>query len=184
MRKTLVLSLTILTAGTVLGQHAGHEPAADCPMKKEAAASPYSGQETRDIKALSDDERRRLLAGHGMGMALPAELNRYPGPKHVLELAGELDLRPEQIDAAETIFDAMDERARQLGRRLIELEADLDERFSRGEIDEDVLSKIVLEIGQVRGELRLTHLRAHLQMRAAMNEDQIADYDRLRGYRH
>ena len=62
-------------------------------MKKEAAASPYSGQETRDIKALSDDERRRLLEGHGMGMALPAELNRYPGPKHVLELAGELDLR-------------------------------------------------------------------------------------------
>ena len=78
----------------------------------------------------------------------------------------------------------MDERARQLGQRLIELEADLDERFSLGEIDEDALSKIVLEIGRVRGDLRLTHLRAHLQMRAAMSEDQIADYDRLRGYRH
>ncbi len=31
-------------------------------------------------------------------MALPAELDRYPGPLHVLEHAAALDLTPEQQD--------------------------------------------------------------------------------------
>ena len=45
-----------------------------------------------DIKSLSQDEQSALLAGRGMGLARPAELNGYPGPTHVLELAAQLDL--------------------------------------------------------------------------------------------
>jgi len=183
MYKTLVLTTMFLAAGAALGQHAEHDPPADCPMKNAAAPSPYVGHEEREIKALSVDDRERLLAGHGMGMALAAELNRYPGPKHVLELSEELDLRPEQVDATKTIFHAMDEEARELGRRVLGLEADLDARFATGEIDKAGLAAVVAEIGRVRGELRLCHLRAHLEMRAAMTEDQIVAYDRLRGYR-
>ena len=40
-----------------------------------------------DIKSLSQDDQSALLAGRGMGLARPAELNGYPGPAHVLELA-------------------------------------------------------------------------------------------------
>jgi hypothetical protein len=54
--------------------------------------SPYAGQELRDVKALSNADIEAYLAGKGMGYAKAAELNSYPGPKHVLELSKELDL--------------------------------------------------------------------------------------------
>ena len=40
--------------------------------------------------------RRQFLAGAGMGYAKAAELNSYPGPMHVLELADRLGLTPDQ----------------------------------------------------------------------------------------
>ena len=48
--------------------------------------------QTRLIKALSEQQIADLKAGRGMGLALPAELNGYPGPIHVLELSDELGL--------------------------------------------------------------------------------------------
>src|SRR5262249_55422706 len=58
--------------------------------------SPYAGQEQRAIKALSDEEIRDLLEARGMGLAKAAELNSYPGPLHVLQLANELGLSDAQ----------------------------------------------------------------------------------------
>ena len=54
------------------------------------AASPYAGEEGREIKALSAADVDAYLTGQGMGFAKAAELNGYAGPKHVLELAAEL----------------------------------------------------------------------------------------------
>jgi hypothetical protein len=48
--------------------------------------TPYAGQQNRTIKALSDEDIVGLLKGDGMGFAKAAELNGYPGPKHVLDL--------------------------------------------------------------------------------------------------
>ena len=183
MQSILVLWILIAPISLIGGQTPRHVPAADCPIKDAAAPAPYKGLEQREIKALSDDDHRQLLAGHGMGLALAAELNRFPGPKHVLELAGELDLSDEQIGVAQAIFDEMASRAQGLGRVVIEKEAELDAGFAAGTIDQDSLARSVLELGRLRGELRLAHLRAHLQMRAAMSEDQVVTYDRLRGYR-
>src|SRR5256886_16049718 len=59
-------------------------------------ASPYAGQETREIKALSRDEINSYLSGDGIGFAKAAELNHYPGPKHILQLADQLLLSEEQ----------------------------------------------------------------------------------------
>src|SRR5687767_11125254 len=56
----------------------------------ESADSPYVGQEDRAIKALDAKDVDGLLAGSGMGYAKAAELNGYPGPMHVLELAEKL----------------------------------------------------------------------------------------------
>lgn len=52
----------------------------------------YAGQQSRDIKALSEEEVQGYLAGAGMGFARAAELNRYPGPMHALEHADALAL--------------------------------------------------------------------------------------------
>jgi hypothetical protein len=60
------------------------------------AQSPYAGMQTRPIKALSAEQVADLKAGRGMGLAMAAELNGYPGPAHVLELADKLDLSDQQ----------------------------------------------------------------------------------------
>jgi hypothetical protein len=44
------------------------------------AQSPYAGMQTRPIKALSAEQVADLKAGRGMGLAMAAELNGYPGP--------------------------------------------------------------------------------------------------------
>jgi hypothetical protein len=71
-----------------------------------AADTPYAGQQTRTIKALSDDDIATLRKGEGMGMAKAAELNGYPGPKHVLDLAQQLRLTDAQRDNVQAIFEA------------------------------------------------------------------------------
>jgi dienelactone hydrolase len=47
--------------------------------------------QARPIKAPSDQQIADLQAGRGMGLALPAELNGYPGPSHLLELSDKLE---------------------------------------------------------------------------------------------
>jgi hypothetical protein len=44
------------------------------------------------------------------------------------------------------------------------------------------LRRILAEIGRLQSELRYTHLKYHLAMRDVLNSDQIAAYNRLRGY--
>src|SRR5258707_2351773 len=83
------------------------------------AHQPYSGLETRPIKALSDQQIADLKAGRGMEMALAAELNGYPGPLHVLELAQALGLTQAQRDRMAELFGAMKAEAVALGEKLI-----------------------------------------------------------------
>jgi len=91
---------------------------------ESAVLSPYAGQEARDIKALSDADIQGLLAGSGTpfgGMAKPAELNGYPGPRHVLDAAeaGELELTSEQQGQVEALYAEMRSRAIELGQRIM-----------------------------------------------------------------
>src|SRR5215831_750214 len=87
--------------------------------------SPYARQESRPIKTLSPQEVQDLLSGRGMGMAKPAELNRYPGPRHVLELADQLALSPAQRAETERIFEAMQAEASRIGAEIVAREGEL-----------------------------------------------------------
>ena len=69
--------------------------------------SPYAGEELRSIKSLSSQEIDSLKSGQGMGFAKLAELNHYPGPKHVLELADDLGLTPVQVAETKVLFEEM-----------------------------------------------------------------------------
>ena len=74
--RVIVLLLSLLVFG------------ASCSVKHNEhahSASPYSGEEKRAVKALSDDDLKNYLEGNGMGFAKAAELNGVPGPKHILE---------------------------------------------------------------------------------------------------
>src|SRR3569833_1732328 len=63
--------------------------------------------QTRAIKALSEQQVGDLKAGRGMGLALAAELNGYPGPSHAIELSARLGLSPGQVSKLQELFAAM-----------------------------------------------------------------------------
>ena len=96
----------------------------------ETLSAPYAGQQIRSIKSLSDEERTALLTGQGSGFAKAAELNGYPGPAHVLELASQLGLDPTQQTATQALMSAHRERARTTGAELVAAEAELDALFA------------------------------------------------------
>jgi Spy/CpxP family protein refolding chaperone len=144
--------------------------------------SPYTGLLDREIKALSDDEIRGLLAGEGMGMALAAELNRYPGPRHVLDMGPMLGLSQEQEASIRAVFEEMQKEATALGSEIVELERELDRSFAEGAITELRLEELLESIGQSRARLRFTHLRAHLELLPLLTESQRERYERARGY--
>ncbi|MCI0331088.1 MAG: periplasmic heavy metal sensor [candidate division Zixibacteria bacterium] len=144
--------------------------------------SPYSGQEKREIKALSTGEVEAYLNGRGMGFAKAAELNSYPGPMHVLELSGELELTEEQKAETQKIFEQMKSEAVRLGQSIVEKEAELDRLFVRNEANGGSLQTVVGEISGLQGALRMTHLRAHIEMKRLLSSEQVKKYDELRGY--
>jgi Spy/CpxP family protein refolding chaperone len=146
------------------------------------AASPYAGQQGRQIKALSAAEIGDLEAGRGMGLAKAAELNHYPGPRHALDLASELGLDAAQADATRRVFAAMQVNAQALGRRIVAAERRLDDAFSGGRIDKADLQRYTAAIATLRGELRFVHLHAHLELKQVLSAKQVRHYDRLRGY--
>jgi len=147
-----------------------------------ATPSPYAGEQSRSIKALSEGDIAALVNGEGMGMAKAAELNGYPGPAHVLALAKELGLSESQLRQVTAIHDRMSAAAKPLGAQLIDHERALDQRFAKGEITPDHLAAETTAIGELEGRLRSVHLAAHLETRALLNPDQIARYQKLRGY--
>jgi len=143
---------------------------------------PYAGQQKREIKSLSAEDIQALESGQGMGFAKAAELNQYPGPKHVLELAAELKLSEQQKAETQKVYDRMHAQATRLGASLIAKEGELDQLFANKQIDSDKLRGIVAEIARLQGELRVAHLQAHLEMRRLLSPEQIKKYDELRGY--
>jgi Spy/CpxP family protein refolding chaperone len=146
-------------------------------------ASPYAGQEQRAIKALSEEEIRDLLEARGMGLAKAAELNSYPGPLHVLQLAAELGLSDAQRKTTDSLYANMRQRALSIGRQIIEAERTLDRAFANGAIEPATLRSQVGAIATLQGELRAVHLEAHVAQRALLTPEQITRYDVLRGYR-
>jgi hypothetical protein len=147
-----------------------------------SAQTPYAGMQTRPIKALSEQQMADLAAGRGMGLALAAELNGYPGPSHVLELADKLNLSTDQRASVQRLFDAMKAEAVPLGSKLIEQEADLDRQFAGHTVTPESLKASTAAVAATQGVLRETHLRYHLSTVALLSPGQMRRYAELRGY--
>jgi Spy/CpxP family protein refolding chaperone len=143
---------------------------------------PYAGQQERAIASLSQDDIAALEAGQGWGFAKSAELNGYPGPAHILELADELGLSEEQRAQVQAIFERMNAQARALGIRYIEAEAALDVAFADRSVTPGTLAALTQEAGQVRASLRAVHLAAHLEAAPILTRHQTMLYNKARGY--
>ena len=148
----------------------------------QAHPSGYADGRSTQVKTLSQAEVDELLAGAGMGMALPAELNGYPGPRHVLELADSLALTPEQRSGVEAIFRRMEEEAKELGAGVVAAEKALDALFVGGRATPEALAAGLKAAEALRAELRRVHLAAHLETKPLLSVHQVHTYTRLRGY--
>jgi Spy/CpxP family protein refolding chaperone len=166
-RLILVLIAFALAAGPSLAQ--SHQP--------------YAGLEGRSIKALSEQQIADLRAGRGMGLALAAELNGYPGPMHVLEMADALDLSSQQRAKMQELFTAMKAEAIPLGERLIAQEAELDKAFAGKTITPASLAASTEAIGATHAALRQAHLKHHLLTVEVLTPVQVQRYGELRGYK-
>ncbi|HUP30061.1 MAG TPA: periplasmic heavy metal sensor [Usitatibacter sp.] len=156
--------------------------AAGCASTSAPPLSPYAGQDAREIKSLSAEEVQGLLAGKGLGYAKPAELNGYPGPLHVLEIAERLELTAEQRHRTEQLFAAMQARAKEEGRALVEAERGLDRLFATRAADPVSVTKSLARIGDIQARVRAAHLEAHLAQAAILTPEQVAKYALIRGY--
>jgi len=152
------------------------------PLAHAAPPSPYAGQQSREIKALSGAEQADLLAGKGMGLAKAAELNGYPGPAHVLELAADLALTAEQRARTQAVWQAMDARAKVIGQQVIDAERELDALFASKQVTRERLAAQLDRIGALQGQLRAVHLDAHLEQARILTPEQTSRYAALRGY--
>jgi Spy/CpxP family protein refolding chaperone len=146
------------------------------------SAQPYSGMQSRPIKSLSEQQIADLNAGRGMGLALAAELNGYPGPSHLIELSDQLGLTSIQLSNLKGMFDAMRAETIPIGEELVAQEEKLDRLFAENVISEQQLKAATESIGETQARLRNAHLRYHLRTRALLQPSQIRRYAELRGY--
>jgi Spy/CpxP family protein refolding chaperone len=165
MRSAVIVAMTILWSGTAFAQ-----------------SQPYAGMHERSIKTLSEQQIADLRAGRGMGLALAAELNGYPGPIHAIELADRLQLAPEQVTRLKGLFEAMKAETIPIGESLIAQERSLNEEFANRTITPAGLEAATSRIGATQAALRAAHLKYHLSAAAILTPEQAQRYDELRGY--
>ena len=144
--------------------------------------SPYAGEEFRQITSLSESDIASLRRGDGMGFAKLAELNYFPGPKHVLAIAEQLNLSQSQLESSRLLYKKMRDRAVSLGEELLAAEYVLDQAFENDTVTATSLEESLLRIGIIRAQLRYTHLEAHLHQKQLLTAEQVSEYDAIRGY--
>ncbi len=146
------------------------------------ANSTYSDQEHRKLKAFSDNETNGYLNGKGMGFAKPAELNSYPGPRHVLDLSKKLNLSISQINETEALFNNMQKKAKEFGKILIDKEIEIENLFLNNIATPEVLDTLLIEAANIKAKIRFAHLVAHIQQKSLLSNHQIQEYNKIRGY--
>ncbi len=157
-------------------------PLSTFPAADHSYKSKYAGEEKREIKSLSETDIEELKNGKGWGLAKAAELNGVPGPAHLLEMKDEIELSAKQVWAIEDLYKKMKQEAVPLGLELIELERELNNHFANRTITYELLGVLLERIAQVQKKLRYVHLSTHLKTPNILTPEQIALYNKLRGY--
>ena len=155
---------------TIEGARAGTPP---------QTQSQHAATQMQQHHSCLEEERASMERGEGFGMAMAADHNGYPGPRHVLDMAADLHLTAEQRAAMQKIFAEMHEKAVARGKEMFEAEARLDQMFRDARPEAD-LREQAFRVDSIHAELRWIHLSAHLAAQKVLSVEQIAQYTRLR----
>ena len=176
--KYFLLAIIISTTGSAIAYAQQHQHG----EQHNNFRSPYVEQLDSPVRGLSSDEVDNLLNGKGAGYARMAELNGYPGLRHVLDLSSQLNLSTKQETKIQAAFEEMQSQAKTIGKTIVSKEQELSEAFASGKITNTELEKQIQELARLYGELRKTHLQAHLQINPLLSTEQIKKYNQIRGY--
>lgn len=144
--------------------------------------SDYVELQFTEIRGLSQEQIEGYQTGAGLGFALPAELNGYPGPRHVLDLANELELTSVQLNDIQTLYDEMLPQAIELGEQILLLEESIELAFRQGTITNTFLEDSLIQIATFEAELRYVHLTTHVATIDILSRHQVQQYNIIRGY--
>jgi hypothetical protein len=144
--------------------------------------SPYADHIGNEVRGLKQAEIDGLRNGGGMGFALAAEANGWPGPLHALELSAELALSAAQEEALRAMRASMLEQAVPLGEEVLAAHKRLEDAFRSGNMTEERLREDVAALEGLYAELRFVHLRTHIEAYDVFTPHQRMEYMRLRGY--
>lgn len=172
-----VVAIASLAVASMAGaqDHSGHQAAA------EPRAAPASAASASSMMNYTAEERAQgLKEGRGMGLAMPAEGNGYPGPRHVLEVAEQIGLTVQQRGRTQQLFDSMRSEAGRLGTQLLAQENELDAIFREHRATPALLAKAANDIGATEAALKIVHLRTHLTMMDVLTPSQVSRYIDLR----
>jgi Spy/CpxP family protein refolding chaperone len=125
-------------------------------------------------------DREALLNGDGDGMAAYAELNGYPAPKDILDLAAKLSLTSRQKQDIRELYNDTRTRARVLGKLIVKVEEELHYAFNSGMLGLESVEEDAESIGKMRGTLRGIHLAAHVKTRELLTKKQLEQYAAFR----
>jgi hypothetical protein len=159
-------------------------PATATDPEEAARAAAHAAEAAREgtgIPALSEVQAASYLNGEATWQASAAELNHYPSPRRVLELAEALELAEGQRRATTKLHEETRREAIRLGGELVALEQRLNRIFAWNQATADNIAKLVLDIGTLKARLRLTHLVANIRQKPLLTEEQVRRYDELQG---
>lgn len=172
MMRTIYVAILLLPVGLCAQHHEG-------PQHTQVTQAPATSGAEAGHHAFLKLEREAIENGQGFGMALAADRNGYPGPKHIWELKDALQLTPQQDAAVKALMSAMKKKALARGREILAAEARLEEMF-RGRRSEAELREETYRIATLRAQLRWVHLETHIAARKLLSEEQLATYQRMR----
>lgn len=187
MKYKIALPLTgllMLIIGIVIGMSLSSTSASpsETVAKPTPTFSAYVSLLDTEIRGLDQETIEGYLTGKGLGQALPAELNGYPGPRHTIDMAEEMELTEEQLAQVQSLFDDMLSKAISLGEQYLLAVAELEMGFRNGLVSEEYLQTQLEKIAAIEAQLRYVHLSTHLVTIEILTQDQIAQYGLMRGY--
>jgi hypothetical protein len=126
-------------------------------------------------------DRNTLLNGFEGDLGKTGEINSYPSPKSILELATTLNLSSIQKSRLSDIQSNTVARAKQLGKEIVQIENELYRAFQARIVNEKSCTDDAQQIGRLRGKLRGIFLNARIRAKAVLNESQISMYRQISG---
>lgn len=169
MKPTVGVAIFLFLLAPMQAQHE-HPPTPAVPPAQSAQASHH---------AFLEMEREALEQGQGFGMALAADRNGYPGPRHILELKDPLQLTAAQEAAVTKLMGEMKQKAVARGAEILAAEERLEQMFRAGRPEAE-LREETYRIATLRAQLRWVHLEAHVAARSLLTAEQLAAYQTLR----